>query len=327
MQTEAGCLILFQRISMTLEGKMKVLVTGGAGFIGSHITDSLIAKGIEVAVVDDLSTGRRENLNPKAAFYQMDIRDGSVSEVFEKEKPDIVCHHAAQVSVRISVSEPCRDSDINVTGSINILENCRRFGVPKFVFASSGGAIYGEQDVFPAPETHPTRPLSPYGAAKLAFEGYLFCYCKVFGIKYVALRYSNVYGPRQDPHGEAGVVAIFTQKMLTGETPRINGDGNQTRDYVFVGDVVKANMMAIEKDVTGCFNVGTGKETSVNELYALLKSATGYAGDTVHGPAMAGEQFRSVLDAGLIRKELGWSDEAPLELGLKKTVEYFRANP
>jgi UDP-glucose 4-epimerase len=305
---------------------MKVLVTGGAGFIASHITDSLIENGIEVAVIDDLSSGKRLNVNNKASFYHMDIRDRSVSDVFEKEKPDVVCHHAAQVSVRISVSEPCRDADINITGSVNLLENCRRFGVPKFVFASSGGAIYGEQDVFPAPETHATRPLSPYGAAKLAFEGYLFCYFKVFGIKYVALRYSNVYGPRQDPHGEAGVVAIFSQKMLSGETPRINGDGEQTRDYVYVGDVVRANVLAIKSDKVGCFNVGTGRETSVNGLYELLKSATGYKGGNVHGPAMAGEQIRSVLDTSLIKNTLGWSDNTPLSKGLGETVEYFKAH-
>lgn len=303
---------------------MKVLVTGGAGFIGSHIVDALIENGMEAVILDNLSTGRRENINPKAAFHQADIRDKAISEIFSKERPDVVCHHAAQVSVRNSVADPCDDADINIRGSINLMEACRISGVRKVVFASSGGAIYGEQEAFPATESHPTRPLSPYGAAKLSFEFYLNYYKEVYGIPYVALRYSNVYGPRQDPHGEAGVVAIFCGLMLKGETPTINGDGGQTRDYVYVKDVVSANLAAIQKDATGGFNIGTGLETSVNGLYELIKKKTGYAGTSRNAPAKTGEQYRSVLDASLAGSRLGWSPSKALEDGIDETVSYFR---
>jgi UDP-glucose 4-epimerase len=302
---------------------MKVLVTGGAGFIGSHITDRLIEDGHEVAVVDNLSTGRRENLNPKAEFYQIDIRDKGLADVFDREKPEVVCHQAAQVSVRHSVSDPCADAEINVVGSLNLFENCLKAKVRKVVFASSGGAIYGEQETFPAPETHPTNPLSPYGAAKLSVEHYLFYYMKEFGMKYTALRYSNVYGPRQDPNGEAGVVAVFTGKMLAGVTPVVNGDGGQTRDYVFVRDVVRANVMAISSDATGGLNVGTGREISVNDLFEMLRITTGYRGDKTHGPAKAGEQYRSVLDNALIKKTLGWKPETTFEEGIQQTTDWF----
>jgi UDP-glucose 4-epimerase len=303
---------------------MKVLVTGGAGFIGSHIVDALVEKGMETVILDNLSTGRSENINPKATFYQADIRDKAVSEIFSKERPDVVCHHAAQVSVRKSVADPCDDADINIKGSINLMEACRISGVKKVVFASSGGAIYGEQESFPATESHPTRPVSPYGAAKLSFEFYLNYYKEVYGIPYVALRYSNVYGPRQDPHGEAGVVAIFCGLMLKGETPTINGDGGQTRDYVYVKDVVAANIAAIQKDVTGGFNIGTGLETSVNGLYEVIKKKTGYAGTSRNAPAKAGEQYRSVLDASLAGSSLGWRPSKALEEGIDETVSYFR---
>ncbi len=250
---------------------MKILITGGAGFIGSHITDAAIDAGMEVVIIDNLFTGKKENLNPCAKFYLADIRHKDIADIFADEKPDVVCHHAAQVSVRNSVEDPCLDAEINVVGSINVIDNCKKFGVKKIVFASSGGAIYGEQEKFPAPEDHPARPDSPYGAAKLSVEHYLYIYKKVFGLKYIALRYSNVYGPRQDPHGEAGVVAIFTGKMLSGQTPFINGDGGQTRDYVYVKDVVQANMLAFQSDAEGPFNVGTGIETDVNRLYAAYQ--------------------------------------------------------
>ncbi len=303
---------------------MKILVTGGAGFIGSQIVDALIEKGIRTAIIDNLSTGKKENINPKATFYQADIRDKAIKEIFEKERPDIVFHEAAQASVRLSVADPCMDADINIVGSLNIIENCRVYGVKKIIFASSGGAIYGEQESFPAPEPHPTRPLSPYGAAKLSIEHYLEYYRLVFGLPYVALRYSNVYGPRQDPFGEAGVVAIFTSQMLRGETPTVNGDGGQTRDYVFVKDVVAANIAAMEKEVSGVFNIGTGKETSVNGLYEIIKNKAGYPGDKKHGPAKTGEQYRSVLDASLAKKSLDWNASVSLEEGLALTAEYFR---
>jgi len=303
---------------------MKVLITGGAGFIGSHIVDALIENGMEAVILDNLSTGRRENINPKAVFYQADIRDQAISAIFAKERPDVVCHHAAQVSVRNSVADPCTDADINIAGSINLMEACRVSGVKKVVFASSGGAIYGEQETFPATESHPTRPLSPYGAAKLSFEFYLNYYKEVYGMPYVALRYSNVYGPRQDPHGEAGVVAIFCGVMLKGETPTINGDGGQTRDYVYVKDVVLANIAAITKDTAGAFNIGTGLETSVNGLYELIKKKTGYAGTARNVPAKTGEQYRSVLDASLAGSKLGWRPSKALEEGIEETVSYFK---
>jgi UDP-glucose 4-epimerase len=303
---------------------MKILITGGAGFIGSHITDAAIDAGMEVVIIDNLFTGKKENLNPRAKFYLADIRHKDIADIFADEKPDVVCHHAAQVSVRNSVDDPCLDAEINVVGSINVIDNCKKFNVKKIVFASSGGAIYGEQEKFPAPEDHPARPDSPYGAAKLSVEHYLHIYKKVFGLKYIALRYSNVYGPRQDPHGEAGVVAIFTGKMLSGQTPMINGDGGQTRDYVYVKDVVQANMLAFESDAEGPFNVGTGIETDVNRLYSLIRERTGYKGGNEHGPAKAGEQYRSVLDCARIKRGLGWEPRFRLEEGLKETVEFFR---
>jgi len=303
---------------------MKIIVTGGAGFIGSHITDALLTAGHDVAIIDNLSTGRRENLNPGAKFYHADIRDKAVSDIFAAEKPDVVCHQAAQVSVRYSVADPCADADINIVGSINLLENCRIHGVGRMTFASSGGAIYGEQDVFPAPESHAFHPCSPYGTAKLSVEFYMDYYRQVFGLSYAALRYSNVYGPRQDPHGEAGVVAIFVGLMLEGKTPTVNGDGGQTRDYVYVKDVVAANVAAIEGNAVGGFNIGTGIETSVNGLYDVIKEKTGYAGGNVHAPAKAGEQYRSVLDAAYAKASLGWSPKTSLGDGISETVAFFR---
>jgi UDP-glucose 4-epimerase len=304
--------------------RMKILVTGGAGFIGSHIVDAVVAEGMDAVVLDDLSTGKKENINPKAVFYKADIRDESVAGIFRDEKPDVVCHHAAQVNVRSSVDDPCGDAGINVVGSLNVIENCRSHGVRKFIFASTAG-IYGEQEIFPAHEGHPAHPMNPYGAAKLAVENYLYYYLRVFGMPYVALRYANVYGPRQDPYGEAGVVAIFAGKMLAGVEPVINGDGGQTRDYVYVKDVVAANVMAIKGDIAGAFNVGTGKETSVSELYEALREKTGYKGVKSHGPAKAGEQYRSVLDCSLIKTIIGWAPGTPLEKGLEETVAFFRA--
>jgi len=235
---------------------MKILVTGGAGFIGSHVVDAYLELGHEVVVVDNLSSGSIENLNPKAKFYEMDIRDSDIEDLFKNEKPDVVNHHAAQMDVRKSVEDPIYDADVNIIGSLNLLQNCIKYGVKKFIFASTGGAIYGEQDYFPADEEHPTRPLSPYGVAKLTVEKYLYFYKEVHGLNYVVLRYANIYGPRQNPHGEAGVVAIFTSKMLKGEQPVINGDGFQTRDYTFVGDVVRANVLALSYEKSDVFNIG-----------------------------------------------------------------------
>lgn len=304
---------------------MNILVTGAAGFIGSHIADACIAGGHAVTIIDDLSMGKKENINPKATFVQMDVRSKELAGVFDRGRFDAVVHLAAQMDVRKSVDDPMFDASVNILGSLNLLEQSRRSGVRKFVFASTGGAIYGEQEAFPADESHPLRPISPYGISKLSIEKYLFYYHEVFGLSYVSLRFGNVYGPRQNPHGEAGVIAIFTSKLLAGEQPVINGDGLQTRDYVYVGDVVKANLFAIQYEQTGIFNVGTGTETNVNELFTILRELTGSPCEEKHAPAKKGEQLRSVLDARLLRQTASWSASMPLKEGLRKTVEFFQA--
>lgn len=303
---------------------MKILVTGGAGFIGSNIVDALIEKGHDVSVVDDLSSGSIENLNPRAKFYELDIRDQSLEKIFEENHFDVVNHHAAQMDVRKSVADPLFDASVNIVGSLNLLQNSLKYGIKKFIFASTGGAIYGEQDYFPADESHPTRPLSPYGIAKLSVEKYLFYYKVVHGIDHVILRYANIYGPRQNPHGEAGVVAIFVSKMLSGGQPVINGNGKQTRDYTFVGDVVKANLMALDYKGSEIFNIGTGKETDVNYLFAKIRELTQSQCDEKHGEAKAGEQMRSVIDYSKAERMLGWKPTVSLDEGLKVTVEYFK---
>ncbi|MEN3037751.1 MAG: SDR family oxidoreductase [Candidatus Kryptonium sp.] len=303
---------------------MKILVTGGAGFIGSHVVDAYIQLGHSVIVVDNLSTGSIQNLNPKAKFYQIDIRDDKIEKIFKDEKIDIVNHHAAQMDVRKSVEDPIYDADVNIIGSLKLLQLSIKYGVKKFIFASTGGAVYGEQDYFPADEEHPTRPLSPYGVAKLTVEKYLYFYKEVHGLNYVILRYANIYGPRQNPHGEAGVVAIFTSKMLKGEQPIINGDGLQTRDYTYVGDVVRANVLALNYEKSDVFNIGTGIETDVNTLFYKLKNLTSATCDEIHGPAKPGEQRRSVISYQKIYKAMGWKPEISLDEGLKLTVEFFK---
>jgi len=305
---------------------MKILVTGGAGFIGSHLVDAFVERGHAVSIIDDLSTGRRRNLNPAADFVQADIRDpAAVDALFGRGKFDVVCHHAAQMDVRRSVADPVFDASVNVLGVLTLLEAALRHGTRKVLFASTGGAIYGEQDTFPADERHPTRPVSPYGVAKLTTEQYLHYYRVVHGLEYVCLRYANVYGPRQNPEGEAGVVAIFVRRMLRGEQPVINGDGAQTRDYVYVGDVVRANLLALEHAGSSVFNVGTGVETDVNTLFRHIRSLTRSRCEEKHGEAKKGEQMRSVLDARKAARELGWSVSVTLEEGLRRTVEYFVA--
>ena len=299
-------------------------MTGGAGFIGSNIVDAYLAAGHEVFVLDDLSSGSLDNLSQKAKSFQMDIRDPKVEKIFVENKFDVMNHLAAQMDVRKSVADPVFDSTVNVTGTLNLLENCRKHGVKKVIFSSTGGAIYGEQDYFPADENHPTRPLSPYGIAKLAVEKYLFFYNAVHTMGYVVLRYANVYGPRQNPHGEAGVVAIFSSKLLNGEEPVINGDGRQTRDYTFVGDVVSANVLALDYPKSDIFNIGTGRETDVNALYTKLRNAVGSSAPEKHGPAKAGEQLRSVIDYSKARKILGWEPRVGLDEGIKLTVDFFR---
>jgi UDP-glucose 4-epimerase len=304
---------------------MKILVTGGAGFIASHIVDAYCGTGHSVTVIDDLSTGKKRNLNPNAKFHEADIRDAAaVTRVFEEGSFDVVNHHAAQMDVRRSVADPVFDASVNVVGVLTLLEAAVKTGVKRVIFASSGGAIYGEQDYFPADEAHPTRPISPYGVAKLTTEQYLFYYRAVYGLDSVALRYANVYGPRQNPEGEAGVVAIFATKMLKGEQPVINGEGKQTRDYVFVGDVVRANVLALDARSSAIFNVGTGIETDVNQLFGVLRTLTGSSCAEQHGEAKKGEQLRSVLDHGKLRRDLGWSPAVSLTDGIRTTVEFFR---
>jgi UDP-glucose 4-epimerase len=303
---------------------MRILVTGGAGFIASHMVDAFVAAGHQVSVIDDLSSGRRENLNPQARFYQLDVQDAGVADVFRREQPEVLCHHAAQIDVRRSVADPVFDARVNLLGLLNLMEHGRQNGLKRVLFASTGGAIYGEQETFPAAETHKLAPLSPYGIAKLASERYLFFYQMSYGIPYAALRYANVYGPRQNPHGEAGVVAIFAEKLLRGEQPIINGDGTQTRDYVYVGDLVRANLAALQSDFTGAVNLGTGIESDVNVLFRHLRTLCGSTAPERHGPAKPGEQRRSVIDNTLAQRVLGWRPEVNFENGLRQTVAFFR---
>ena len=296
-------------------------MTGGAGFVGSHVVDRCIEAGHEVAVVDDLSTGRREHVNAAARLHVADIRSPALLDVFRSEKPDAVVHLAAQAAVSRSVEDPRLDADINVMGSINLLECCRQTGGRRFVYVSTGGAGYGDTEVIPTPEDHPTKPVSPYGVSKVAAELYLGCWESLHGLRGIVLRLANIYGPRQNPHGEAGVVAIFTDRLLRGEPCIINGDGLQTRDYVYVGDVAEAARLALERpEATGAVNIGTGVETSVVTLFERLLAASGVHADARHGPARPGEQRRSLLDATRARDVLGWTPRITLDEGLRRTV-------
>lgn len=302
---------------------MKILITGGAGFIASHIQDAYLASGHEVAVIDNLVTGNKKNLNSKAKFYEVDITSSVVAEIFQSFRPDVVSHHAAQMDVRKSVADPTYDAQVNVLGFINLLEAARKVGTKKFIFSSTGGAIYGEQEYFPADEKHPKNPASPYGLSKFVGEEYLNLYERLYGISHVVLRYANIYGPRQNPHGEAGVVAIFCQKLLQDQAPLINGDGKQTRDYVFVADVVRANLLALDSPLQGTYNIGTGIESDVNELAKTLGKLAGKE-NFEHGPAKAGEQQRSVISTQLAEKTFGWKPEVKLAEGLKITFDWFK---
>jgi len=305
---------------------MKILITGGAGFIASHIADKFIDEGHQVVILDDLSTGFEKNINPKAKFVKINIRDEKVSNLFEEEKFDVVNHHAAQMDVRRSVIDPVFDANTNILGTINLLQNSVKHGVKKFMFASTGGAVYGEQDYFPADENHPTNPVSPYGISKLSVEKYLYFYFNEHKLNYTILRYANIYGPRQNPFGEAGVVAIFSTKLLKGEQPIINGTGEQTRDYVFVKDVVKANLLTLTDKESNIYNVGTGIETDVNELYNILNDIVGNGQEEKHGPAAAGEQMRSVITSDKLFNKYNWKPSTKLIDGFKETTEFFKIN-
>ena len=304
---------------------MKVLVTGGAGFIGSHVVDLYIQAGYDVVIVDDLSTGRPSNLNPAARFYQVDVRSPELAQVFLAERPDFINHHAAQMDVRRSVADPLFDASVNVLGSINLLENARQYGVKHIVYISTGGAVYGEPEYLPCDESHPINPICPYGASKHTVEHYLYMYKEIYGQEYTVIRYPNVYGPRQDPNGEAGVVAIFTRQMLRGEQLTINGDGGQERDFVYVGDCARANLLALTvPHESGIYNLGSGKGTNINEIYSTLKEITRYPGQVLHGPAKLGETRKIYLDAHKAGQVLGWEPTVGLSAGLKLTVEYFQ---
>lgn len=303
---------------------MKIVVTGGAGFIGSHIVDAYLERGHEVHVFDDFSTGQEANVNGRAELHRVDITAPAAADLIARLKPELMNHQAAQMDVRHSVSAPAFDARVNILGFVNLLEACKDAGVRKVIFASSGGAVYGEQEVFPAPESHETRPASPYGVSKRAGELYLSYYYQAFGMPYVALRYANVYGPRQSAKGEAGVVAIFLSMLLAGNTPVINGDGRQTRDYVYVGDVVAANLAALETDFVGPINIGTGIETDVLAIFAHLRAACGSRIEARHGPAKAGEQRRSSLDASRAGQILGWRPQVGLAEGLSRSAAYYR---
>jgi len=350
-----------RKVQVSENEKTTVLVTGGAGFIGSHIVDLLTENNYKVAIVDDLSSGREENINKKARFYKLNITDRKgLTEVFKKEKPDYVCHEAAQINVSFSVRDPLFDAQINILGSLNLLQCCVNHQIKGIVFASSGGTIYGEPEHFPISENCPFRPQSPYGISKVAVEYYLDFYQKNYHLPYIALRYGNVYGPRQDPYGEAGVIAIFIEKMLKGEIPTINGDGEYIRDYIYVEDIAQANLLALQNMVKlsevvreiekakekakekeklaetetklepnielNGFNLGTERGISVNEIFCLLKEIIKFPHPAHYGPPRVGDLRKNILDCHLIKDVLGWQPQFDFSAGLEKTVRWFKEN-
>ena len=301
-----------------------ILITGGAGFIGSHIADAFLERGWRVSVIDNLSTGDRRNVDPRVTLIEADLREPTTMRFLDELRPDVVSHHAAQADVRISVADPAADAEVNILASVRLLQKAHEIGVKRFVFASTGGATYGEPVEVPQTESHPQMPLSPYGCAKLAVEHYLHYFREVHGLNATALRYANVYGPRQNPHGEAGVVAIFARKMLGGEEVTINGTGEQTRDFVYVGDVAAANLaVTLNDDLRGPYNIGTGVETSVVALHAAMAAILGDTRPPRHAEAKAGEQMRSVLDGSVLRRDAGLPEPIGLSEGLARTIEWF----
>jgi UDP-glucose 4-epimerase len=304
---------------------MRILVTGGAGFIGSHVADRYLALGHEVAVLDNLSTGKRENLNPQARFYEADLTEPEcVRKVVQEFRPHVINHHAAQASVALSVQQPLVDAESNISGMINLLEAARENGVRRVIYSSTGGAIYGATDHLPTPETHPTNPLSPYGCSKLCGEEYLKTWHRLYGLEYVIFRYGNVYGPRQDAHGEAGVVAIFGGLMLEGKQPTIFGRGHKTRDYVYVGDVAEANVLALSGPANDTFNLATGSQTTDQQVFDTVAAAVGYTGPPVYGPERLGDLQHSCLDITKAREVLGWAPQVGFAEGVARTVAYLR---
>jgi UDP-glucose 4-epimerase len=307
---------------------MKILITGGAGFIGSHLADALIAKKHKVFVIDNLSTGFKHNVNPKAKFYKADLKDHrKTNAILKKKKPDVIYHLAAEIDLRKSVANPYFEVENNILASINLIETAKKIKVKKFIFSSTGGALYGDTDARPTPETFEPWPVSPYGVGKLAVEKYLFYSWKMQELKFVALRYPNVYGTRQNPHGEVNVIAIFLNKMLGGNQPIINGNGRQTRDYIYIDDITSANLLALKYfNKTGIYNASTGKEKSVNEIFREINKHFGGAFKEVHGPAKPGEQKTSCLSYAKIKKDFGWSPKTDFKTGIRKTFEWFREN-
>ncbi len=303
---------------------MRIIVTGGAGFIGSNIVDAYVRLGHEVTVVDNLSTGRRVNLNPRVKFHEMSICDPDLSSVFEEARPEVVNHHAAQIDVRKSSDDPVADARDNILGSLNVLVNCQQHGERKMIYASSGGAVYGDVDYSPVDESHPIRPISQYGVSKHTVEHYLYLYGVLYGLEYVMLRYANVYGPRQNPFGEAGVVAIFATQMLTGKQPTIFGPGDKTRDYVHVSDIVEANVISLDRGKDVVCNIGTGVETSDQEVFDALADTLGYKERPIYAPVRKGEVYRISLDSGKARDELGWAAKVSFRDGVASTAEYYR---
>lgn len=305
---------------------VKIMVTGGAGFIGSHVADAYTAQGHEVVIVDDLSTGDRENIPAGAAFYQTDICSPEIGGIFAAEKPDIVNHHAAQISVTRSVAQPEEDARTNITGTLNLIRNCGKYGVGKMVYASSGGAVYGEPEYLPCDESHPVTPLSPYGLSKYVAEQYLTLASRLYGLDFTILRYANVYGPRQKATGEAAVVPLFITQMLRGDPVTIYGDGMQERDFMYVGDVAAANLSALTAGSRGTYNLGTGKGVNINELFNLVAGIAGYEKPLRRAPAREGEVYRSYLENRLVTRDLGWTVTVRLEDGLRNTVAFFRGD-
>lgn len=303
---------------------MKILFTGGAGFIGSNVVDALINLGHEVVVVDNLSTGFRQNINPNAKFYQLSIRDKELLEVFKREKPELVNHHAAQIDVRKSADDPVADAEDNILGSLNLITNCVQFGVKRVVYASTGGAIYGEAQYLPADENHPVNPISQYGISKHTVEHYLYLYSTLYELDYVILRYANVYGPRQNPFGEAGVVAIFATQMLTGKQPTIFGPGDKTRDYIHVSDVTEANILALDRGKNTILNIGTEVETSDQQIFDTLAGVLGYEAPPTYAPVRKGEVYRICLKCSKARQEIGWSPRLSFKEGIAGTADYYR---